>query len=61
MATEQPLVSSWTPTPAEWARIPQPALVITKGIGPGEVLRSIAARVAELLPRGELATLEGLS
>ena len=59
MATEQPLVSSWTPTPAEWARIPQPALVL-EGDRTGEVLRSIAARVAELLPRGELVTLEGL-
>jgi pimeloyl-ACP methyl ester carboxylesterase len=26
----------------------------------GEVLQSVAARVSELLPRGELVTLEGL-
>jgi pimeloyl-ACP methyl ester carboxylesterase len=59
MATEQPLVSSWTPTPTEWARIAHPARVI-EGDRTGEVLRSIAARVAELLPRGELVTLDGL-
>jgi pimeloyl-ACP methyl ester carboxylesterase len=58
MATEQPLVSSWTPMPAEWARIAQPARVI-EGDRTGEVLRSIAAQVAEFLPHGELVTLKG--
>jgi pimeloyl-ACP methyl ester carboxylesterase len=59
MATEQPLVVSWCPTPSEWAQLTQPALVI-EGDRTGEVLRAVAARVSELLPRGELATLEGL-
>ena len=58
-ATEQPLVVSWAPTPAEWARLTQPALVM-QGDRTGEVLRAVAAKVTELLPRGELATLEGL-
>lgn len=60
MATEQPLVVSWCPTPSEWARLTQPALVM-EGDRTGEVLRAVAAEVAELLPRGELATLEGLN
>jgi pimeloyl-ACP methyl ester carboxylesterase len=59
MATEQPLVVSWRPTLAEWARLTQPALVL-EGDLTGEVLRAVAARVSELLPCGELATLEGL-
>jgi len=59
VATEQPLVVSWCPTLAEWARLTQPALVM-EGDRTGEVLRAVAARVSELLPCGELATLEGL-
>jgi pimeloyl-ACP methyl ester carboxylesterase len=59
MAAEQPLVVSWAPTPAEWARLTQPALVL-EGDRTGEVLRSVAAKVAERLPRGELVTLGGL-
>jgi haloalkane dehalogenase len=59
MATEQPLVVSWCPTLEEWARLTQPALVM-EGDRTGEVLRAVAARVSELLPCGELATLEGL-
>ena len=43
----------------EWARLTLPALVL-EGDRTGEVLRVTAARVAELLPNGELATLEGL-
>lgn len=59
MATEHPLVVSWHPTLAEWARLTQPALVL-EGDRTWEVLRAVAARVSELLPNGELATLEGL-
>ena len=60
MATEQPLVVTWAPAPAEWARITQPALVMEGDRTVGLVLRAIATRVAELLPRGELVTLPGL-
>jgi 3-oxoadipate enol-lactonase len=59
MATEMLPVLTWAPTPAEWARITQPALVM-EGDRTVDWLRAIAARVAELLPRGELVTLPGL-
>jgi lipase len=59
MATEQPLVVTWAPTPARWARLTQPALVM-EGDRTVDWLRAIATRVAELLPRGELVTLPGL-
>jgi pimeloyl-ACP methyl ester carboxylesterase len=59
LATEQPLVVSWCPTASEWAQLTHPALVL-EGDHTGEVLRSVAARVSELLPHGELATLKGL-
>lgn len=56
---ECPLVVSWAPTPMEWTRLAQPALVM-EGDRTAEFLRATAAKVAELLPRGELATLKGL-
>jgi len=58
-AREAPLVVSWAPTPAEWARLTQPALVM-EGDRTLASLRATAARVSELLPCGELLTLEGL-
>jgi pimeloyl-ACP methyl ester carboxylesterase len=58
-AREVPLVVTWAPTPEEWTRLTQPALVMA-GDRTQAFLRPTAARVAELLPRGELATLEGL-
>jgi len=59
LATEMPSIVSWCPTLAEWARLTQPALVM-EGDRTGEVLRAIAAKVAERLPCGELVALEGL-
>ncbi len=59
LAMEQPLAASWAPTLAEWARLTQPALVL-EGDQTGSVLRAVAAKVVELLPRGELLTLKGL-
>ena len=53
------MVVSWAPTPAEWARLTQPALVM-EGDRTLASLRATAVEVSELLPRGELATLEGL-
>lgn len=58
-AMECEVVINWAPTPLEWARLTQPTLVI-EGDGTVEFLRETAAKVAEMLPRGELATLEGL-
>jgi pimeloyl-ACP methyl ester carboxylesterase len=58
-AREEPLVACWAPTPAEWARLTQPALVMA-GDRTQAFLRATAPQVAELLPCGELATLEGL-
>ena len=59
LATEMPSIVSWCPTPEEWARITQPTLLIEGDLS-WAWIRELAARVAELLPRGELATLEGL-
>jgi pimeloyl-ACP methyl ester carboxylesterase len=58
-AREHPLVVSWAPTLEEWARLTQPALVMA-GDRTLASLRATAVKVAELLPRGELATLKGL-
>ena len=60
LATEMPSIVRWCPTPAEWTRITQPTLLIEGDLS-WAWIRELAARVAELLPRGELATLEGLS
>ena len=59
VATELPLQAMWSPTPAEWTRLVQPTLVIEGDLS-WEWIRDIAAKVTELLPNGELATLEGL-
>jgi pimeloyl-ACP methyl ester carboxylesterase len=59
LPTEMPAIVSWCPTPTEWIRITQPALLM-KGDRSWEWIQELAARVAELLPRGELWTLEGL-
>ena len=56
---EQPLAARWAPTPLQWTRLTQPALVM-EGDRTGEVLRATATKVSELLPDGELATLKGL-
>jgi pimeloyl-ACP methyl ester carboxylesterase len=58
-AKEHPVVAVWSPTPAEWSRITQPALVLAGGSTVGW-FQELAAKVAELLPRGELGMLEGL-
>jgi pimeloyl-ACP methyl ester carboxylesterase len=58
-AMECPLVVSWAPTSSEWARLTQPALVIAGDLS-GEWIQELAAKVAELLPCSELATLNGL-
>jgi pimeloyl-ACP methyl ester carboxylesterase len=58
LAMEHPLVVSWCPTPSEWTRLTQPALVMA-GDRTQEFHRATAIKVAELLPRGELAMLEG--
>jgi pimeloyl-ACP methyl ester carboxylesterase len=58
-AVERPLVAVWSPTPAEWGRIAQPALVLEGDITVAW-FRHLAAEVAKLLPHGELGTLEGL-
>jgi len=59
LATDQPSVVSWAPTTSEWAGLTQPTLVIEGNLS-WEWIREIAAKVAELLPRGELVTLGGL-
>ena len=59
LATDQPLVVSWSPTPAAWARLAQPTLVIEGDLS-WEWSREMTAKVLELLPNGELATLKGL-
>ena len=53
------MVVSWGPTPEEWARLTQPALVM-EGDRTLASLRATAVKVAELLPRGKLTTLTGL-
>jgi len=58
-AMEQPLVVDWSPTPSEWAQLTQPTLVI-EGDLTGEVLRSVAVKLADLLPHGEIVTLRGI-
>jgi pimeloyl-ACP methyl ester carboxylesterase len=58
-ASDHQLVAVWSPTPAEWASLTQPALLI-EGDGTVGWLREITAKVAELLPNGELTTLRGL-
>jgi pimeloyl-ACP methyl ester carboxylesterase len=60
LATEMPSIVSWCPTPVEWARTTQPTLLIEGDLS-WAWIRELAARVAELLPRGELLTLEGLN
>jgi pimeloyl-ACP methyl ester carboxylesterase len=59
VAMELPLAATWAPTPTEWPRLTQPSLVI-EGDRTWGWLRAIAAKVTELLPGGELVTLEGL-
>jgi pimeloyl-ACP methyl ester carboxylesterase len=59
LTTDQPLVVTWAPSLSEWARLTQPALVI-EGDRTWGWLRAIAVKVAQLLPHGELFTLEGL-
>ena len=56
---EEAVVVGWAPSPEEWARLTQPVLVL-EGDRTVGWLRDVAARVAELLPHGELGTLEGL-
>jgi pimeloyl-ACP methyl ester carboxylesterase len=56
--TEMSVVVTWSPMPEQWAQLTQPALVMT-GDCTVEALPEIAARVAEMLPHGELAILEG--
>ena len=59
LAKDQPLAVSWSPTVSEWAKLSQPTLVI-EGDRTEGVLREVAAKVTNLLPNGEKATLRGL-
>lgn len=56
-ASEHSVIVVWSPTPEEWSRITQPALVLE---GDAAWMPELAAKVAELLSQGDLGTLDGL-
>ena len=58
-AKDQLLVVSWAPTPAEWARLTQPTLVIQADQTAASWYREIGAKIMELLPNGETTTIRG--
>ena len=58
-AKDQLLVVSWAPTPAQWARLTQPTLVIQADRTAASWYREVGAKIKELLPNGETTTLEG--
>ena len=56
---DQLLVVSWAPTPSQWARLNQPTLIIKGDRTAASWYRECAARMMELLPNGEMVTLQG--
>ena len=58
-AWDQLLVVSWAPTPAEWAGLTQPTLLIQADATAASWYREIGAKMMELLPNAELVTLKG--
>jgi pimeloyl-ACP methyl ester carboxylesterase len=59
-AWDQLLVVSWAPTPAEWAGLTQPTLLIQADRTAASWYREVGAKMMELLPNAELVTLKGL-
>ncbi len=58
-AKDQLLVVSWAPTVSQWERLTQPTLIIKGDRTSASWYRECTARMMELLPNGEMVTLEG--
>jgi len=58
-ARDQLLVVSWAPTPAEWARLIQPTLIVQADQTAASWYREIGARIMGLLPNAQTTTLQG--
>jgi len=56
---DQLLVVSWAPTPAEWARLAQPTLLVQADATQASWYREVGAKMMELLPNAEMDSLEG--
>jgi pimeloyl-ACP methyl ester carboxylesterase len=58
-AWDQLLVVSWAPTPAEWAGLTQPTLLVQADGTAASWYREVGAKMMELLPNAEMVTLKG--